>query len=285
MRELTIQRGKCFPGCLAKAHVYIEDTEARELLISDVPCRKLGTLKNGQSGTYTIDDRAARVFVIPDRASRNYANDCYPLETGSEPVILTGKYVLTTGAAVFHFDGITDEAILADRKKRNRKATGIIWACAIGGAILGVLFSRTFLTPGGNDPKAFTCQDMSITLTEDFREADYQGFTKCYETRYATVFALEEPFSLAPGLESYTLEEYGDLVFRANGLTGTTLKNEQGVTYFDYTTDVEGETYYYFVTLHKEDDAFWLVQFVTPVTNQASIADEFFQWAGSIAFD
>ena len=91
MRNLTITRQKSFVGSAMKLKVYIEDAEAQELTISGVPCRKLGTLKNGETAGFVISDQAARVFVIADKASRNYSNDYYPVPAGTEDVTIAGK--------------------------------------------------------------------------------------------------------------------------------------------------------------------------------------------------
>ena len=91
MRNLTITRKKSFVGCLGKMKVYIEDPEAGELEINGVSCRKLGTLKNGETATFPISDRAAKVFVIADKVSRGFCCDYYPITAGTENVVLTGK--------------------------------------------------------------------------------------------------------------------------------------------------------------------------------------------------
>ncbi len=286
MRNLTIQRGKCFPGCLAPAHVYIEDADAGELLINGVPCRKLGTLKNGQSGTYPISQRAAKVFVITDKASRNYANDYYPLPEGDMDVTLTGRYELGSGGAAFRFDGVTDEAALANRKKGGRKGMLVLIVALILGSFLGTFLGRSMFRAESNDPKTFSGEGIHITLTEAFDESTFEGFTLCYEARNAAVFILKEPFTLMAGLEDYTLDDYGALVVQANRKDPDSLRTENGVTYFDYTfTSEDGSTYYYFSTVHKSGDAFWLVQFAILEEDLPAMQDELFQWAKSITFD
>ena len=67
MRMLTIKRTKSFIACLAKMKVYIEDSSSTEIVINDVPCRKLGVLKNGEEKQFEIDEKEAKVFVIADK--------------------------------------------------------------------------------------------------------------------------------------------------------------------------------------------------------------------------
>ena len=114
MRNLTITRIKSAVACTAAMKVYIQDEETQELTIGGVPCRKLGNLKNGETATFAISDRAAKVFVIADKASRNYSNDYYPIPAGTEDVTIAGKnkYSPFIGNP-FRFEGVTDPEVLA----------------------------------------------------------------------------------------------------------------------------------------------------------------------------
>ena len=62
--------------------VYIEDAQSNELIISGVPCRKLGDLKNGEEKTFEIGEDAAKVFVIADTLSKDYCTEFYQLSEG-----------------------------------------------------------------------------------------------------------------------------------------------------------------------------------------------------------
>lgn len=287
MRNLTITRKKSFVGCLGKMKVYIEDPNTGELLINDVPCRKLGTLKNGETATFPISEQAARVYVIADKVSRGFCNDYYPLSAGMEDVVLTGKNKFHPGAGnPFRFDGVTDPEVLANRKKGNGKGVAVLAASIILGLSLGIFMSRSLFSVRTVRPKEFSEAGMTITLTNAFDEESYPGFTQCYESKSVAVFTLKEDFSLAPGLEDYTLEEYAALVVQNNQVDPSELENAQGVVFFDYVTQgSDGQDYYYMVTMHKGNDAFWLVQFATPESNQDKIYDQFLTWAASVTFE
>ena len=206
MRNLTITRTKSFVACLGKMKVYIEDPMGGDTVISGVNCRKLGDLKNGETVTFPIGEEAARVYVIADQMSKNYSNDYYPLEAGTEDVVLTGKNHFNPGAGnPFRFDGVTDETVLANRKKGGRMGIVILILAAIFGAIMGRSCARVV------QPQDFTVDNMTITLNSEFRTADYEGFTKCYESYNMGVSVLKESFSQYPILEDYTLEEYEGL--------------------------------------------------------------------------
>lgn len=286
MRNLTITRTKSFTASLVKQKVYIEDPDASELLINGVPCRKLGDIKNGETVTYPISEQAAKVFVITDKASRNYSNDYYPLPAGTGDISISGKNTYHPGAGnPFRFDGVTDPEVLANRKKGSRKGIAILVVALIVGFLVGL--ARPLLENAGqNDPKEFSVEGMAITLTEAFEEESYQGFTQCYESSSVAVFTLKEAFTLMAGLEDYTLEDYASLVVQSNNMDDSVLKTENGILYFDYTAQGgDGDEYYYLATLHKGPDAFWLIQFATPASNDEKLRDQFISWAASVEFE
>ena len=144
MRKLTITRNKTFVASLVKMKVYIEDREANDLVINDVPCRKLGELKNGEQKTFEISNDEAKVFVIADKLSKNFCNEFYRLPEGEEDVELTGKnkYNPANGNA-FRFDGVTDEEVLANRKSGNSKGIIVLIVSVVIGAVVGYLIANS----------------------------------------------------------------------------------------------------------------------------------------------
>ena len=118
MRELTIVRQKTFVACAGKVRIYIEDHANPELIINEVPCRKLGELKNNQEQTFTITEDAVKLFAIYDVLSKDKFNEVVNLPAGNEPIKLTGKAHFNPSAGnPFRFEGVTDEETLANRKK------------------------------------------------------------------------------------------------------------------------------------------------------------------------
>ncbi len=280
MRNLTITRNKSFVGCLAKMKVYIEDPTG-DTSISGVTCRKLGILKNGETVTFPIGEDAARVYVIADQMSRNYSNDCYPLEAGTEDVTLTGKNHFNPGAGnPFRFDGVTDETVLANRKTGSRKGIWILILSAIVGAVIG--FNSTRIVKDQD----FTVDNMTITLNSSFHEQELEGFTRCYNSPNVGVAVLKESADQYPWLADYTLEDYGSDVIWNNNLTDSTLTPYQDFLYFTYSAQgSDGVTYQYLATVHQDGHTFWLIQFSTSAEKFPSCEEQFFQWASSVRFD
>ena len=132
----------------------------------------------------------------------------------------------------------------------------------------------------------FSVDDMTITLTENFKESNYTSFTQCYESTDVAVFILKETFSMIPGLKEYTVENYANLVLTANSRSASDLKNEDGILYFSYIAQgSDGRDYYYISTLHQGIDAFWLITFTTLVTNESKLHDQFIDWAKTVKFN
>ena len=286
MRTLTIERRKTFVGCAMAMKVYIEDPDSTDLQINGVSCRLLGKVKNNQKAEFTIGEEAARVYVIADKLSKNICNEFYPIPEGNEDIYLSGKnYFDPFAGNPFYFDGVKDPEVLANRKKTKRKFFPVLIIAALVGGVAGF-----FVTSGIMDtvkPETFSSGGMQITLTSEFEETDMAGFTVCYDSRTAAVFALKESFTLMPGFGDYTLTEYGQLVLDANGFDSTVkLQTTDGLTWFDYVAEGnDGNDYYYFCVVYKSNDAFWLVQFTTPDGKAETMTDTFVQWAKSVTFE
>ena len=287
MRNLTIKRHKSFVGCLAKMKVYIEDETAGEIKINDVPCRKIGDIKNGEEKTFQVSDESSKVFMIADKISRNYCNEFYQLPAGENDIFLSGKNEFNPASGnAFRFDNNENEEIIANRKKGTKKGLIILIVSVIIGALIGYFMGFNFLKSTFEKDKTFSNEGMTITLTSDFRKSDIQNYTVVYDSRDVAVFALKEEFSLVEGFENYTLEEYAKLVLEANGLENTKLSQDANTISFIYNrvNPNTNDTYSYFNYVYKTDDAFWLVQFATLKENVDKQSQNISNWAKSIQF-
>jgi len=287
MRNLTIKRTKSFVACLIKLKVYIEDPSSNEMKINNISCRKLGDLKNGEEKTFLIGDNAAKVFVIADSLSKGFCNEYYSLPEGQEDVFLSGKNKLNpaTGNA-FHFDHNDSEDVIVARKHNTRKGLLILVGAIIIGFIVGFSSSGGWSLIKGAEPKDFSSNGMTITLTDRFKEISYESFTAVYDSNNVGVFVLKEPFSLAVGFESYSLEAYIDLVIQANSLTSAKKQTADGFSFFEYDAQPpnSNEVYHYRSYAYKTNDAFWLIQFATTSKNAEKLAPQITEWAKSVRF-
>lgn len=287
MRNLIITRKKSFVACLGTMKVYIEDPTSSDIVINGVPCRKLGTLKNGEEKTFPISENSAKVFVIAGKMSKKYCNEYYPVPAGDRDFYLNGKneYNPATGNA-FRFDGVIDEEVLKNRKKGTRRGIVVLIAALLVGILAGLtpMFIDMFSTP---EPAEFSSNGVTVTLTDDFYEQKYDGITACYDSDDVAVFFIKDDFDAMEGLSDYTLEEYGELVMKNTGCDESVkLRTNGDLTYFMYeaVSDDTGENYVYYTFLFKTNDAFWIAQFTTFAENEDAYYQQFIDWANTIKF-
>ena len=134
--------------------------------------------------------------------------------------------------------------------------------------------------------KPFSVDEMLITLTDAFAEAEFEGYTKAFDSRKAAVFVLREDKALLNGVE-LSLAEYAELTKAANANRGPgEIKTEDGLTYFEYESygSDEQTIYSYFTTMFESKDAFWLVQFTGLRSEYEKLRPEFVKYAQSVTF-
>ena len=286
MRNLTIRRTKSFIACLAKMRVYIEDPINGDLLISNTRCRRIGEVKNGEEKTFEITSEAAKVFVIADKLSRNFCNEYYQLDEGEEDVVLSGRNVFNPASGnAFRFDNNSNADAIANRKKGTKTGVIILIAAAIVGFVIGLAVG--FLSVFDSEPMTFSKDGMSITVTDDFIVDDsIEYYTLALGSDDVAIFALKEKFDLFDDPDSYTLEEYGELVIDANGFD-TTLKNKDGLLGFEheFTNTAINETFRYFSYVYESDDSFWLIQFAVSIEDVEEYEESITEWAKSVTFE
>ncbi len=144
MRKLTILRRKSFVACLMTLKVYIESFDGTGEEINGVFCKKLGVLKNGEEATFEIGEESAKVFVIVDKLSKNFCNDCYQLPEGNEDIYLSGKNKCNPAIGnPFVFDNNDTPDAENNRKHRQRLGWIILIVCLVVGFAIGFMLGFT----------------------------------------------------------------------------------------------------------------------------------------------
>lgn len=146
MRKLTILRRKSFVACLMKLKVYIESFDGTGEEINGVYCKKLGVLKNGEEATFEIGEESAKVFVIVDKVSKNFCNDCYQIPEGTEDVYLSGqnKFNPALGNS-FVFENNDSPEAENNHKQRQRLGWVVFIVCLVVGFAIGFILGFTGL--------------------------------------------------------------------------------------------------------------------------------------------
>ena len=138
----------------------------------------------------------------------------------------------------------------------------------------------------GAKPKDFSVKELSITLTDDFKEADFEGYDKGFDSSKVAVFVLREDKSYLSGLP-ITLKEYADLVYNANiNRNPQAVKEEDGLVFFEYEykPTENGLVYHYYTTVFESDAAFWIVQFAARQDDWAKLRPDVVKYAQSVKF-
>ena len=138
--------------------------------------------------------------------------------------------------------------------------------------------------------QTFTSQymDLSVTLTNQF--SVYQSNNDYYYlyTNTDMLFMAERAsFQLLENVgwdtDSTTADTYAQAIIAGNNLNSSLVSDgENNLVYFDYTSNVQGVSYYYLAFSFKGTDAFYLCQFSCKASESESNYDQFMLWAKTI---
>lgn len=287
MRTLTITRGKTFVGCLGKFKFYVEDANNPELTILNTPCRKLGTLKNGETKSFEIPEEAVRIFVIADKVSKGFCNEYFPIPAGTEDVTLTGqcKFNPANGNA-FRFDGVTDEEVLANRRKSSSKGLIVLVVAMVVAFFVGGIIGVVSTVGSLFGSETFTGEGYSITLPGRFFETEDDTFNAVYQSSSAVVMLYEETFADYPSIQNATPRYYARLMKDNVSYPSTDItETEDGLIYFDYTAAPGNYDFTYRVFVFKGSESFWTVQISVPSEDMAGMESKIMEWARSFELE
>ncbi len=284
MRRLTVKRARSFVACLAKMKVYIEDSEAGDTKICDAMCRRLGEIRNGESATFEIGDEAARIYVIADRLSADYCNDCYRIEAGCEDIVLSGrnKFNPAVGNA-FRFDGNNTPEAEAGRKMGVGKGALVFISAILIGGLIGFGAVTAIFGIIGMQEKDFTVSGMSITLNGSFTKQSALGYDGVFISKDVEIMAFKDsPVSADADM---TLEKYTKKAM-SNALLYGGVVVEEDADSFIYTAEADdGSDYTYYVYCHQTDEAYWRIYFAVTNDKAEKYADDIEEWAASVRFE
>ena len=287
MRNLTIKRAKRFVGCLGTMKVYIEDPQANDMTINGVTCRMLGTLKNGETKTFSVSEAAAKVFVIAGKLSKGFCNEYYPLPESTEDILLTGKNCFNPAAGnAFRFDGVVDPAVLANRKKTTRKGMIVLIAAVIVGAVVGTVMGGQMvkdMLSAKYEPKEYQVADLRIMLTDQFKDFSVEGYTGGFQTRDVAILILQENRNMLEAGGVNSLTQYAKLVQQVNKHNAPIQEEEHFLYYeYDFHNRTTNEDFHYFVMMYKNPVDFYIVQFAVRQAETENYREQVMEWAKSV---
>lgn len=286
MRNLTIRREKRFAAFLLPMKVYVADPNG-DTKIVDTPCRRIGKLKNGEEQTFEIGEEETVVFVIAGKTSKKYCNDFCRIPAGSEDVFLSGSNKFSRPGSPFHFDGVDDPLVLQNRKKNLFTGLAILFAAALVGVIVGfsVVYSRNVDVKTVN-PKVFTVDEISITLTDEFTEQsphedDPEDLVLAIRSDYVIVYLAKYDYK-----DEYTFAGFrreAENTYKSDSAYTGKHEND-GLIYYTFDYEVNDQPMNSYAFYYESTEAFWVVEIVTPPGNLPKMEPDIIDWAKSVTF-
>lgn len=91
MRKLTMIRKKTIVASFMKAYLYVEVIGKGELVLDEIDCVHVGTLKNGESITVEIPENNLTVFIVYDKLFPQRFHASYTITAGVSDITLYTK--------------------------------------------------------------------------------------------------------------------------------------------------------------------------------------------------
>lgn len=281
MRNVFLTRDKSFVASLAKLNVYVEDVNNPETVIADIPCRKVCKIANGETVSFEIPEEETRVIVIADKLSKNMCNDYYRIPAGTLDVEIGGKCTYNPYAGnPFRFHGVTDEDILANRKRSGRKALLVMIIAALVGFVVGFVGNMDTLFV---NEKTFNADEFSITLTTQFAE-DFEDGIYYFGSRECSVAVTLFDFAEYAGVAQMSELEFLNLLKTSGAFSASAdLKNLEGLLVVEEQAEsADGEIRSYFTVFKKSDSAFYVFEFICENEKYQEYRYNFIDWAKTI---
>ena len=294
MRKLIIKREKSFVGCAAKMQVYIEDATSNELTMTvyegeepvKLSCRKIGEIKNGEEKSFEIGEGAAKIFVIADKLSKDFCNECYQLPEGDEDIYLSGRCRFNPAVGnAFRFNGNEAETVSVGRKKSKRLGALIIIASIIAGFILGYGITAGIFGLIDAGEKTFSTPEMSITLNNSFTEQTVIGYYSVYISDDVEIMVFKTEFEDF-GSSLLSASDFATTVIWNNKELNCQVSEKDGLAFYSFDKNLEnGDKYSYFVYTYKSDSAYWQFYFALPQGKVTKYSRNISEWAKSVSFE
>lgn len=278
MRDLTIRREASFWGKNRRDVVYIEDWEGGDVTFGTTPCRKLGTVGNGETVTFSIGEKLSRVFV----GNKKKVYDYCELPSGNEAAELSGGHAPLDPSFRFHgeLEGYAAEERNTLRKgqKMQYLAKALVFLVAFALAVFVVC--NILITA-----EDFTAGELTITLTEDFTEERVRGF-ELYAVSPEALCCVEFlPFGEFGELKGLPVKDLAGLLIEIYHFEDQVYPKTHGeLVYFEAPNKIAGTEFHSFFFPMATEQGVWIVQFATHFTDAETMREQIFSWAETVTF-
>lgn len=133
----------------------------------------------------------------------------------------------------------------------------------------------------------YTQGDFTIMLPAGVEVSEEDGFEAFFAAEDYAVTVVKDEFDIFEQLDidptTYSEEDYGKLILELYDVDGAFTFDKNNHLYYSYENSVDGETYFYYVTVRKGTDAFWLITFLTEADKQKTLVKSFEIWNNTIS--
>lgn len=158
-----------------------------------------------------------------------------------------------------------------------------LWMGAILLLAVAVSGCSMFADPKTADPKDFTLEELTITLTDAFSDLEVEGATGAFRSRDCSVFLIREGLDRFENGSEMTIADYAERV-QENNQMEVEIKTEGDLTYFERSATTDGQTFNYYSVMYRAPEAFWLLQFACESDDYEVYRPYFVSWAQSVTF-
>lgn len=144
-----------------------------------------------------------------------------------------------------------------------------------------VIMFASFLLFGCENGKTFDEGNFKITLGSEFKKDEVIVYEYAYSSYTTRVLVNKDSFddlSIHNLDENSTLEEYAEVIKKANSYHTNTFTKRNDYIYYSYT---DGD-YFYIAAVKKGKDAFWIVNFVCEKDKSSIYKEDFLKYSDSI---
>ncbi|MDE5873865.1 MAG: hypothetical protein K2H07_08135 [Lachnospiraceae bacterium] len=152
--------------------------------------------------------------------------------------------------------------------------------------ILVSAFIMGTLSGCGANPKNFTYQELTITLTDDFRLEKRDGFNVYLASENVIFSAVQETPQMLEykGYEINSLNDYCQTILSLNNIPKDKLISRNNYYYFTNSKTVDGANYTYVHCMFTFADSYWICEFACKSKHYKRLEDKILSWADSITF-
>jgi len=142
--------------------------------------------------------------------------------------------------------------------------------------------------PNADTLQSYTAQTgITLQMQAGMRLSAEDSVSCLYSGQSCMMSALREEFAdyaqMGHDPQAMTVEDYAHLVQQANDLQQTFLPDENGNLHVTYTNTSGNTEYFYYATVRKGSDAFWVVNFACNSRQKDAYLPLFIRWSDTIA--